>query len=123
MYGSETWTLYRKQVRQLRTIQQCHLRFILKIEWDYFVTNHEVLRLAKANDIEFFLRKNKLRLLGHVLRIPETRAVKALLYAELAEGKRKVGCPMLRFKDTITDILKRDEVLYSWTLSADNRPE
>ena len=58
MYGSETWTLYRQQVRQLRTIQQCHLRFILKIKWDDFVTNDEVLRLAKADDIEFLLNKN-----------------------------------------------------------------
>ena len=51
MYGSETWTLHRKQVRQLRTIQQRHLLFILKIKWDDFVTNDEVLCLAKADDI------------------------------------------------------------------------
>ena len=103
MYGSETWILYRKQVRQLRTIQQRHLRFILKIKWDDFVTvtNDEVLCLAKADDIELLLNKNRLRWLGHVARMPETRAVKALLYVELAEGKRKVGRPMLKFKDTI----------------------
>ena len=55
--------------------------------------------------------------------MPETRAVKALLYGELAEGKGKVGRPMLRFKDTIKDVLKRGEVLDSWTESVDNRPE
>ena len=123
MYGSETWTLYRKQVRQLRTIQQRHLRFILQIKWDDFVTNDEVLCLAKADDIELLLNKNRLRWLGHVARMSETRAVKALLYGELAEGKRKVGRPMLRFKDTIKDVLKRGEVLDSWTESVDNRPE
>ena len=31
MYGSETWTLNHQQVRQLRTVQQRHLRRILKI--------------------------------------------------------------------------------------------
>ena len=30
---------------------------------------------------------------------------------------------MLRFKDTIKDILKRGEVLGSWTKSVENRPE
>ena len=34
-----------------------------------------------------------------------------------------VGRPMLRFKDTIKDILKRGEVLDSWTASVDNRTE
>ena len=29
---------------------------------------------------------------------------------------------MLRFKDTIKDILKRGEVIDSWTVSVDNRP-
>ena len=30
MYGNETWTLNNQQVRQLRTVQQRHLRRILK---------------------------------------------------------------------------------------------
>ena len=90
---------------------------------DDFVTNDEVLCLAKADDIELLLNKNRLRWLGHVARMPETRAVKALLYGELAEGKRKVGRPMLRFKDTIKDVFKRGEVLDSWTECVDNRPE
>ena len=80
--------MHRKQVRQLRTIQQRHLRFILKIKWDDLVTNDEVLRLAKADDIEFLLKKNRLYWLG-LARMPETRGVKALLFGELAEGKEK----------------------------------
>ena len=30
MYGSETWTLYRHHIKKLRTLQQPHLRLILK---------------------------------------------------------------------------------------------
>ena len=30
---------------------------------------------------------------------------------------------MLRFKDTMKDVLKRGEALDSWTESVDNRPE
>ena len=85
----------------------------MKIKWDDFVTNDKILRLAKADDVEFLLNKNRLRWLGYLGRITETRAVKALLYGELAEGKRKVGRPMLRFKDSIKDILKRGEVVDS----------
>ena len=97
--------------------------WVLEVVLDLVLLLAVMLCLAKADDIELLLNKNRLRWLGHVARMPETRAVKALLYGELAEGKRKVGRPMLRFKDTIKDVLKRGEVLYSWTESVDNRPE
>ena len=32
-YGCETWTLYRYNINQLRTVQQRHLRKILRIKW------------------------------------------------------------------------------------------
>ena len=67
VYGSETWTLYRHQIKKLRTIQQRHLRSILKIKWDDYVTNDEVLDRAMAEDIENILIRNRLRLLGHVV--------------------------------------------------------
>ncbi len=61
----------------------------MKIKWDDFVTNDEVLCLAKADDIELLLTKNRWCWLGHVARMPETRAFKAHLYGQLSEGKRK----------------------------------
>ena len=42
LYGSETWTLYAHEVQQLRTVQQRHLRNIMRIKWDDFVSNEEV---------------------------------------------------------------------------------
>ena len=93
----------------------------MKIKWDDFVLNNEVLCLARADEIEFLLDKNRLHWFGHVACMQETKAVEALLDGELAEGnKRNVGCPMPRFKDTIEDILKRGEALDSWTKSVGN---
>ena len=37
-YGCETWTLYRHNIAQLRTVQQRHLRRILKIRWRSDIT-------------------------------------------------------------------------------------
>ena len=54
MYGSE---LYQHDVRQLRTIQQRHLRLILNIKWDHFVSNEEVLKRAGVEDIETMFQK------------------------------------------------------------------
>ena len=74
LYGSETWTLYHHHIKLLRTIQQRHLRSILKIRWDYFITNDEVLNHARSTDIEIILVRNRLRWLGHVARMPDVRA-------------------------------------------------
>ena len=60
-YGCETWTLYRYNINQLRTVQQRHLRKILRIKWSDYVSNEEVLRRADAEDIEITLIKSRLR--------------------------------------------------------------
>ena len=114
VYRSETWTLYRHQIKKLRTIQQRHLRSILKIKWEDYVTNDEVLDRAMAEDIESILIRNRLRWVGHVVRLPDDRPTKALLYGELAQGSRKAGGPLLRYKDTIKDILNRGGALHTW---------
>lgn len=47
------------------------LRSILKIRWDHYVTNDEVLDRATATDIEIILIRNRLRWTGHVARMPD----------------------------------------------------
>ena len=86
MYGSETWTLHQHEVGQLRTIQRRHLRLILKIKWDHFISNEELLKRAGTEDIEVMLVRSRLRWLGHVCRMDDNRPQKQLLYGELASG-------------------------------------
>ena len=116
--------MYTYEARKLRTIQQRHLRLILKIKWDHFVSNNEeVLKLAGVEDIELKLVGNCLRWLGHICRMDDNRPVKALLHSELFHGSRPVGRPYLRFKDTCKNALKCGHVLDLWKTVADNRQE
>ena len=78
LYGSETWTLYSYEIRQLRTFQQRHLRSIMKIKWDDYVSNEQVLSRANIDDIEILLAKSRLRWLGHVGRMEDVRAAKLI---------------------------------------------
>ena len=111
MYGSATWTVYQHQVRELRTLQQRHLRIILNIKWDDFVRNEEVLRRANVEDIEIRLVRSRLRWLGHLCRMGDDRPAKQLPYSELVNGSHPVGRPQLRFKDTLKTTLKCGNVL------------
>ena len=123
VYGSEIWTLYQHQVWKLHTIQQRHLHLILKIKWDHFVSNEEVLRRAGVQDIELKLVGNCLRWLGHICTMDGNRPVKALLHSELFHGSWLVGWPNLRFKDTCKNALKCGQVLDLWKTVVDNRQE
>ena len=87
LYGSETWPLYLKHVKQFRIIQQRHLRSILSIKWNHFVSNEEVLERANVLDIEIKLLKNRLRAsvarwMCHISRMNDTKPVKALPFGE-----------------------------------------
>ena len=60
----------------------------LSIKWDHFASNEEVLERANVLDVEIKLLKNRLRWMGHICGMNDTRPVKALLFGEL-DGSRK----------------------------------
>ena len=91
LYGCETWTLSSKQIDRLEKFHLSTLRKIAKIRWFHKVTNYEVLSRCKINSLKSMLDKAKLRWLGHVIRMEDTRIPKALLYGRLAAGIPRRG--------------------------------
>ena len=92
----------------------------MKIKWDDYVSNEQVLSRANIDDIEILLAKSRLRWLGHVSRMEDVRAAKMILFGELEHGLRSVGRPKLRFKDNCKQLLKRIDLL-DWNVVAKNR--
>ncbi|KAI8440933.1 hypothetical protein MSG28_009230 [Choristoneura fumiferana] len=101
LYGAETWCVYKADIKKLDTYHLRCLRCILRIKWQDRVPNSEVLRRSGMHGIEALLMRRQLRWSGHVLRMDDRRLPKAVLYSELAEGKRKHGGQHLRFKDVL----------------------
>ena len=91
LYGCETWTLYRKQIKQLEGFHMRSLRSIMDIRWQDKVTNLQVLDRADAVSIEALLFKAQLRWTGHVIRMDASRMPRQILYGELVRGSRKKG--------------------------------
>ncbi|KAL0167122.1 hypothetical protein M9458_038966, partial [Cirrhinus mrigala] len=101
LYGSESWVLYRSQLRLLERFHQRCLRTILGIHWSDYVTNVEVLEQAETVSIEALLLRTQLRWAGHVSRMEDYRLPKIILYGELATGHRDRGAPKKRYKDCL----------------------
>ena len=82
------------------------LRKLLGVTWRDRVSNLEVLRRTNCVSLENILNRNKLRWVGHVIRMEDVRLPKQLLYGELSLGARNAGGQLKRYKDSTKKILK-----------------
>ena len=124
LYGSETWTLYAGQEKRMNAFHMRCLRRILGIKWQDMITNTEVLHRAEQTSLFPVFRRRRMRWLGHVRRMEDTRLPKQVLYGELSQGKRGTGRPKLRYKDickrTLKELCINEE---EWSQMAEDRDE
>ena len=76
------------------------LRKIIDVTWP----DVRILEICQSSNLTTLIRKRRLRWIGHVSRIEGSRIPKCVLFGELSTGRRSVGLPRLRSKDSI----KRD---------------
>ena len=107
LYGCEAWTIYRSHIRSLESFHIRSLQKILGLTWADRVPHVLILQTTKSSSIESLIIKRQLRWVGHVIRMPENRLPKQLLFGELTEGHRSVGGQKKRFKDHLNALLKK----------------
>lgn len=122
LYACETWTVYSRHAKQLNAFHMRCLRTLLHIKWQDKVPDTEVLQRAEMESIHATLMRSQLRWAGHVHRMDDSRLPKRLLYGELSSGKRSLGRPKLRFKDTLKASLKQCDIPHAtWEKTAEGR--
>ena len=67
--------------------------------------NCELEELIAGLNVVRFLRSQRIRWLGHVLRMPETRTLRKI-FDTLPEGKRRRGRPRRRWLDAVEEDLQ-----------------
>ena len=106
LYCSESWTLYRRQIKLLERFHISSLQKILGITWRDKVPHRTILERAKCSSMESLLKRNQLRWTGHIVRMSDSRLPKQLLYGELKEGVRSAGGQLKRYKDSTKATMK-----------------
>jgi len=98
-------------VRHIKAFEAFHihsLQSILGIRWWQKIPHTELFEKAGITPAEHLLLR-QLRWLGHVIRMPDNRLPRRLLYGELTVGQRSVGRPKKCFIDHIkANLLKRN---------------
>ena len=95
MYGAESWVIYRRYLGLIEHCYQRCLRAIINIYWSDFVTNIEVLEMAKFTSIEAMPLKTQHRWAGRVSGMGDHHLSKITIYGELATSHRDRGTPMI----------------------------
>ncbi|XP_076061652.1 uncharacterized protein LOC143037400 [Oratosquilla oratoria] len=107
LHSSESWTLYSKQVRRLEAFHIRCLQCILGITWRNRVPHVDLFQTPNTTCIESMIITRQLRWVGHVIRMPENRLPRQVLFGELRDGTRATGGQKKRFKDQLKRNLKK----------------
>ena len=122
LYGAETWTVYQTHAKKLNHFHLSCLRKVMGINQMDKIPDTEVLDHANALSIFCLLKKIQLRWAGHLVRMPDSRLPKCILYSELSKGSRYQGRPKKRYKDTLRSTMKDCSIEEaSWEDLATNR--
>ena len=93
LYASETWPLRVEDMKRLSVFDHRCLRSLAKVSWEQHVSNaavrHMVFGKRPYSSIDDLVSLNRLRWLGHVLRMHLDRLLKRVLYAEPSEDWKK----------------------------------
>ena len=98
LYGCDIKTLERFHIR--------HLKFILRIDRKGLLADTEILERCNTISIVAKIARHRLRWAGQVMWMDPIRIPKKVFTSEIKVGKRNVGRPKLRYKDTLKSTLK-----------------
>ena len=124
-YGCETWNVTTTDANKLRVFERKIIRRIYgplceNNEWR-IRTNAEIEDLLGQEDIIRFVKSQRLRWIGHLERMMETRMPKRLYKASMT-GRRLPGRPRNRWKDEVQEDLRKMNVR-GWRGFASDRVE
>jgi len=88
LYGAELWPL---PVTQMKTLEAAHHKFqrrLLGITWKDNVRNEEIRKTTGRQKLELVIKERRLRWLGHVLRMEDSRVPRQAIQWELSRATR-----------------------------------
>lgn len=127
VYGSPVWNT---TVAHIKKLESCHFRLLRALcgwSWRDFMSYEDIFMLAeevgvKLCPIELVIRESRLKYVGHVERMDDTRLPKILLHGETLEGTRPQGGAEKTYRSVIkTDMNILGVATEGWQDKAQDR--
>lgn len=123
-YGSETWTMTQDIEERVNRFERKVLRCIIGPTREDGIWrrryNNELYEVFDDPELSTFIKINRLRLAGHVIRMDDNRIPKRLMVAEIS-GNRPVGRPRRRWIDSVTADAEAMLNIRNWRHAARDR--
>ena len=104
--GCEAWVLYRRHIKTLEQFHISCLHRMLRLHWWDKIPHVEIRHRVHCLSMKAIIVERELRWTGHVIRMPENRLPRRVLYGELTEGRRSTGGQFKRSKDCLKAIFE-----------------
>ena len=105
IYACETWRRTANLERKLNVFHRKCLRRILRISWRDHVTNAELLRRARQKNLQTIVNERRLKMAGHVMRLPQRRPARTALDWVPPNLRRGRGRPKKTWRSTLIEDL------------------
>ena len=92
---------------RIDSFQRRMLRYTLDIRWPEKISNDELNKLTKKEPWSITIRRRRLNLLGHIMRLPSDTPIRKAINECFTPCKNKVGRPKQTWLHTIKDDLIR----------------
>jgi len=122
LYGSETWNCTAADIRRLESFHNRCLRCMFGISRLTHFTNFDLRKLTCQQTIQSMMMNNRLRWLGHVMRMQDERMPKRMMFARLQTTRPAGGTPQ-RWKDCVQHDLRFMGLEDGWSHLAQQRDE
>ena len=109
LYGAETWRMTRKNISKLQAWTNKKLRYILGIWWPRRITNEDLWRRTKQEELEITIKRRKWRWIGHTLRKPPESITRQALEWN-PQGHRRRGRPRHTWRRTMNEEIQQADL-------------
>ena len=100
LYGAECWRMTKLDLGRVSAFHNRCLRRICRIFWPNIISDKDLYIKTGCSGIGVEIKRRRLKLLGHVLRMPPSRIPKVALKWTPA-GKRRPGRPRTTWRRTV----------------------
>jgi len=106
LYGSEAWNADLFDISRMRACYMRCLRGIAHMHQVFRIPSEKVLEKTFQPSLEEHMRRRRMRWIGHVMRMDESRMPKQMLCARLAKDKKKKYGTGKRWLDLVREDVK-----------------